>query len=570
MTLPRPLVILALAGAVGCTDGPVSPPPPVTVSCDNPAPISLAPGEFTVIDPVAAGSCIQLPAAPAGGAEHLYVALSAAGRETSTGITAGYALTGGAPGELTASEASPLAAAAADLPGAGAFQALTPAAAFHDRLRRRERLLAQSPGAAFSANLGAPPAALVPPAPGSQRTFKVCSTTDCTGFVSIAATAQHVGRKAAVYLDNSVPSGGYLQADIDSVGNLFDDYLYPIDTTAFGRESDLDGNGVVVVLLTDQVNKLSGACNAAGSVILGYFFGIDLIPSQNGSNAGEIFYGLVPDPGNSSCTISKSYAKTHLAPTFIHEFQHMISYNQHALVRGGLSEDTWLNEGLSHFAEELGARLIPNPLCTDDSGVHNCFSQFAQGDIQNGYRYLRDVEATPLVETSQSTGALAERGANWLFVRWVTDQFSTDTLGTDFTRRLVATSALGSANVAQTTGVPFPMLVSEWQLANYLDDLPGFSPASPRLQYHTWDLRATYATLNQQLPATFPRIYPLVPDSTRTGAYRRTGVLRDGSGRHLRVIQAGSAGPVDLQLSDSTASSLSTAAVPRIGVVRIR
>jgi len=40
---------------------------------------------------------------------------------------------------------------------------------------------------------------------------------------------------------------------------------------------------------------------------------------------------------------------------------------------------------------ELGARLIPNPLCTDDSGVHNCFSQFAQGDIQNGYRYLRDV-----------------------------------------------------------------------------------------------------------------------------------------------------------------------------------
>jgi hypothetical protein len=410
----------------------------------------------------------------------------------------------------------------------------------------------------------------VPPAPGSQRTFKVCSTTDCTGFVSITATAQHVGRKAAVYLDNTVPTGGYLQADIDSVGNLFDDYLYPIDTTAFGRESDLDGNGVVVVLLTDQVNKLSGACNAAGSVILGYFFGVDLIPSQNGSNAGEIFYGLVPDPGNSSCTISKSYAKTHLAPTFIHEFQHMISFNQHAVVRGGLSEDTWLNEGLSHFAEELGARLIPDPLCTDDSGVHDCFSQFAQGDIQNGYRYLRDVEATPLVETSQSTGALAERGANWLFVRWLTDQFTTDTLGTDFTRRLVATSALGSANVAQTTGVPFPLLVSQWQLANYLDDLPGFFPASPRLQYRTWNLRATYVALNQQLPATFPRVYPLIPDSTRTGAYHRTGVLRDGSGRHLRVIQAGSAAAVDLQLSDTTGSSLSTTAVPRIGVVRIR
>jgi hypothetical protein len=134
----------------------------------------------------------------------------------------------------------------------------------------------------------------------------------------------------------------------------------------------------------------------------------------------------------------------------------------------------------------------------------------------------------------------------------------------------VATSAVGSANVSQATGVPFPTLVSEWQLANYLDNLPGFTPADPRLQYRTWDLRATYATLNQQLPATFSRVYPLVPDSTRTGAYRRTGVLRDGSGRHLRVIQAGSAAAVDLQLADSTGSSLSTTAVPRIGVVRIR
>jgi hypothetical protein len=36
------------------------------------------------------------------------------------------------------------------------------------------------------------------------------------------------------------------------------------------------------------------------------------------------------------------------------------------------------------------------------------------------------------------------------------------------------------------------------------------------------------------------------------------------------VIQAGSAAAVDLQLADSTGSSLSTTAVPRIGVVRIR
>ncbi len=558
----------------GCTDTPVSPSGggnPVQVDCTASTPVSLAPGEFAVLDPTTnAGACVRIPVAGAAGAEHLYVAVAAAGRETPTSVSTSYAL-GAAPVGVTLARQQP---SLADLglvpPGASAFQAPASADRFHDMLRARERMLSQSPGAAFAARLGAPPAALAPPTLGTQRTFKVCSTTDCNAFVNVTATALHVGPKGVIYLDNSVPTGGYTQADIDSVGNLFDGYLYPIDTTAFGRESDLDNNGVVAVLLTDQVNKLSSSCNSAGSVILGYFYGADLIPSQNGSNSGEIFYGLVPDPGNSGCTISKTYARTLLAPTFIHEFQHMISFNQHVLLRGGLSEDTWLNEGLSHFAEELGGRLIPNALCTDSNGAHDCLSQFAKGDIQNGYRYLRDVEATALVETSQSTGTLAERGANWLFVRWLTDQFGSDSLGAAFTRSLVATNALGSANVAAVTGDAFGNLVTEWQLANYLDDLPGFTPASGRLTYRNWNFRATYAALNQQQPSNFPRPYPLVPDSTSTGSYSRTGTLRDGSGRHLRVIQAGSAPAVDLQLSDSTGGALATVAAPRIGIVRIR
>ena len=41
----------------------------------------------------------------------------------------------------------------------------------------------------------------------------------------------------------------------------------------------------------------------------------------------------------------------------------MISFNQHVLVRDGDAEDTWLNEGLSHYAEELGGRVVPDDLC---------------------------------------------------------------------------------------------------------------------------------------------------------------------------------------------------------------
>ena len=72
----------------------------------------------------------------------------------------------------------------------------------------------------------------------------------------------------------------------------------------------------------------------------------------------------MPDPGNRAATSRKSDAtNAFLPPTFIHEFQHMISFNQHVLVRGGTAEDTWLNEGLSHFAEELGGELMPDAVC---------------------------------------------------------------------------------------------------------------------------------------------------------------------------------------------------------------
>ena len=571
----RTPVILALCAvaAAGCSGEPISPnpggPPGQTVSCTQPAAVTLDVGGSGVFDPAAAGGCIQLPAS-APGAEHLVIALATNGTETSAGVSTSYQLKSATPAAATAAAEFPE-SSAPDLvralsPMLSSFGAPKSNAGFHALLRDRERLLSASPAVAAAFSLGATPVTAVPPVVGSTRTFKVCSSTNCNSFVDVAATAKYVGPKGAIYLDDTVPTGGYTQADIDSVGFLFDNHMYPIDTTAFGRESDLDANGVVVVLLTDQVNKLSPSCNSSGSVILGYFFGSDLVPGANGTNNGEVFYGLVPDPSNSACTISRTFTSRVLAPTFIHEFQHMISFNQHVRVRGGLSEDTWLNEGLSHFAEELGARLIPDALCYST----DCFTQYAFGDVDNAYEYLRDPEESYLVEPSSSTGTLEERGANWLFVRWLVDHFSgADSLGTGFTRALVGTTRVGAANVAATTGVAFSTLIPEWQMANYLDDLPGFTPANTRLQYRSWNFRTTYESLNSQAPSSYPVPYPLTPDSTR-GNYVRRGTLRGGSGRHLRVIQAASSSAVTLQLTDSLGAALTATTAPRIGVVRVR
>jgi hypothetical protein len=374
-----------------------------------------------------------------------------------------------------------------------------------------------------------------------------------------------VGDRVAIFVDNAAPAGGYSDTDLAAVGTLFDDFLYPIDTTAFGRESDIDANGVVIVLLTQRVNELSPRCNAEGTVILGYFFGADLLPRSSnnpGSNEAEIFYGLVPDPDNPDCDILESFARERLPATFIHEFQHMISFNQHRLVRGASAEDIWLNEGLSHFAEELGARRLPSSECASGS----CFKDFLRlGNISNAFAYLDSLEVSFLIEPGSSNGSLKERGANWLFVRWLVDHFATDSvLGTDLTRRLVATSQMGASNVAAQTGVPFSTLVPEWQMTNYLDDLSGFSQPGTRLRYKTWNFREIFAD-------SLGRAFPLNPDNTSGTSYSRTGVLRAGSGPHVLVTQAGSALPVDLLLSaPSGLEPVSSEVDARIGLVRIR
>jgi hypothetical protein len=554
-----PVLILLLGTAAlvaGCGS---TEPRPVSLDCSQASATQLDVGGFTIID-AAQTPCLRLPAAGSAGAEYIYAALATEGEETAAGVTADYRIVGSAPSAAGTASAARTLFGGAKPPDA--------AQAFHARLRNRERELSRRAAGARFDRSALVTIAPTPPAVGNQRTFEVCATTSCDNFVQSTATAKVVGQRVAIYLDDTVPNGGYTQGDLDKVGQLFDSQLYPIDTTAFGRESDLDNNGVVIVLLTPRVNALSPDCNSSGSVILGYFFGLDLMPKEVHSNDGEVFYGLVPDPGNSSCDISKDFATSFLPPVFIHEFQHMISFNQHVVMRGATAEDTWLNEGLSHYAEELGGRLIPDAEC--QPAFANCENQFITGDVSNGFEYLNDPEASFLIEPGNSTGTLAERGANWLFVHWLADHFAaTQPAGTELTRALVRTDQHGSANVEAVTGDDFSTLVGQWQLANYLDDLAGFTPQSDRLQYININLRLLYqAGFDAGL---FNKPYPLTPDVAGSGNYTVAGVLRGGSGRHVRIVQQPSEGEITFLLSGpGGTAALPSSARPRVALARIR
>lgn len=549
--LTTPLLIAAATLSAACSGSTKTPTGPV-VTCQQYQTLALVPGSFALIDPIAQGGCVNIPAAGAGGAEHLVVALSGAGQDVLYGVSSGYALNG-----------LPVGAAAAPRQSAASTGGTLPfATVFHDRLRRREGELARQL-ATTPALRAAPRPFRGPPVVGTKQVFNVCADAICSSFVQVQATAKFVGTRGAIFLDDTVPSGGYTQADIDQIGALFDGpspNMYGIDTTAFGRESDLDGNGVVIILLTDRVNQLSGSCNQTGSAVLGFFFGNDLT-NNTGSNHGEIFYGLVPDPNNTTCTISKNYALGFLPPVFIHEFHHMISFNQHVLLRGGPQPSTWLDEALSHFAEELGGRQL-GAGCPTTTSFTTCLQQFAFGDLSNSRSYLSNPEAFYLIEPDTSFGTLQERGANWLFVRWLADHYaSTPVLGTDLTRKLTQTSKVGYQNVEAATGASFPTLASMWQLANYLESQAGVPDTSGKLSYTSWNLDSAYSTP----PLGGP--YPLVPDAAPNGQYAHTGIIRGGSGHHVLITQTANAAGVNLQM---TGGATFSTAVPRLAVFRIR
>jgi hypothetical protein len=332
---------------------------------------------------------------------------------------------------------------------------------------------------------------------------------------------------------------------------------------------------VVDILMTNAVNDLTPDCT--NGRVIGYFYGGDLLPGPN-SNRAEVFYTLVPAPATPKCmAISRRATLNNLKPTLIHEFQHMISFNQHVLVRGGNSEEGWLNEALSHFAEELGGRLVPNSECPNPP-YPSCRSQYTSGDIINAYNYLKNSEAYFMVYGSQSSGTLEERGADWLFLRWTLDHFSGDSvtsiLATPTTRALVATSLTGKANIEAVTGGNFSTMIAEYLLAAYLDDGTDL-PEEPTglLRFTTWGLRAIFVNNCCNPPDNtkiFPIPFPIVPDQAGAG-YSRLGTLRGGSGRHFLVTQAANGAAIDIQvLKDSTGAALGAALVPRYGVVRIR
>jgi len=477
-----------------------------------------------------------------------------------------------ASGNLSAAASASRVLTATDPPGRLPPRRSTRAQRAADQyLRERGRELA-SVKATRRALLAAPGAISL--APDTIHNFQVLSNFTTGAFATVAARLVYSGTNLLLYVDTLSPSG-FTPGELQAFGQYFDQTLWPIDTTAFGPPSDVDQNGHIIMLMSRVVNAdtPSASCATQGYVA-GFFNPEDFNgPSDPHSNQGEIFYSVVPDPnGTFSCGHTVDDVGFAVPSVFVHELQHLISFSQHVVVGGGQPEASWLDEGMSIAAEELGSLYYearcPPPACrTDPAQLFPDSAQgFVQGFLYDSYQYgLLPDTASITLESDDQPGD-SWRGGAWLLVRWLVDQG-----GTAMYRKLELGPAGGVADIEQAAGQPFPALFADFGLALYTDSLPGLprttAPAADR--FTTRNLRQLWARLfttsgpSSNIPRAMPvALFAVTGDTS-------TAVLYPGTVTYFRLDTPASASAVSVRFAAPGGQAFPATLKPELAVFRL-
>lgn len=454
-----------------------------------------------------------------------------------------------------------------------------PADRLHDRLREAEARLRPDRsvrGAVRARAEGALAFATPAPALGTSRDFSILAgLTEPATFARATASLRFAGSHVLLYLDERA-SGSFTASELTALGRQFDEVLYPIDREAFGPESDVDGNGRIIVVLSPAVNALVRADECASfGYVTGYFFGFDLASTAPGSNRGEVFYAMTPDPGGvHSCAHSAADVARVLPATFVHELQHMISFARRVLEADGAPEVAWLNEGLSHLAEELAARYYeskyPAPAGRTAPGqlFPDSASALMLGNLRNSYRFLVAPRQHAVAACAPSSFcSTANRGASWLFLRWLADRH-----GDAAIRAMVQTGTRDARNIEQATGRSFPELFGDFVLATWSDSIVGASrgAVAERHRFATRNLRQMYNALYEAYGPLggIPRPFPLEPLELRADE-RLQSAMHPGTFDIFAIRTPSGVARLPIGFTDESGALLSPLLSPQLAIMRL-
>jgi hypothetical protein len=405
------------------------------------------------------------------------------------------------------------------------------------------------------------------------RTFNVdaVGSTGCDDPIYHSARQVASAAHVVIYEDTNNPAGGFTGAEYQTIANEFEATIYPTDVANFGTPTDLDGNGKVVILYTRVVNELTPP--GAGFVYGGFFYPRDVFPRHPTteldacptSNVTEMFYLLSADPTGSinGHVRSKEYVRENTLTTTAHELQHLINYSRRLYVnhvRG--EEQVWLDEGLSHVAEELAYYAESGRGPRQNLGKAQIASSAHQEDLyfefqgQNLGRYAEYLHA-PASNSPYATGDdLETRGAAWNLLRYLADRRN----GNDaaFWFALANGSSVGLENLSSALGSDPIALTRDWAVSVYTDDAG--IPVAPQFTQPSWNHRDIFTN------ETTVGAYPLQVTTLANGA-TSTSVMSGSAAYYKFAVAPGQQGDLRVSPAGNTVAGACTALSMTVGQV---
>jgi hypothetical protein len=199
--------------------------------------------------------------------------------------------------------------------------------------------------------------------------------------------------------------------------------------------------------------------------------------------------------------------------TLIHESKHIVSFAERfATPEEAEFEESWLEEATAQAAIEFWGRATyyadkatwkgnatyrntmycdVRPQAADCNGQPSIISDH----VFYLFDYYENVGTKAYFNAVRDDGDVY--GSGWLFVRWAADQYASDeaaffqALTHEWTRT-------GLSNIEARTGQQFVDLHTNFMMALYADDVPGFTPPSAaRYTIPSWNMRDMFQGLSQ-------------------------------------------------------------------------
>jgi hypothetical protein len=459
---------------------------------------------------------------------------------------------------------------------------------------------ARSPDARPNANVTGFTASAVPTV-GEMLTFTSARQPDgspsCDNGTELQGRVMSVGAHFVIVEEPAV-AGHLLETDYDDINADLDAFVAAVGEAYFGEPADLDGNQRVIAFFNGEPNR-------RGVPYGGFFSPYDLADPADcaNSNEAEILWLSGPDPDGELGPEPASAARTKVfAPSLIaHEYQHLLNAEQRVVLGSGLwnsghFEESWLNEGMSHVAEEVSGLYRIGASTRSNYGYSEIdalitepavFATFIGYNFFQAVEYLGAPAAVPALTTgSLMTGALAARGWGYLFLRWLADRYAVasppgivpgsaeDALFRELSRggnsHLKGVgNILHAINVVSGESPTWDDVLAQYFAAPAVDD--AHAALSEDVQFRTWDLPRLYAELEDN--PNFSGEYPLARVDIPVGPSASSTLTFDlgaSTAQYFRFHSDGASPDMRAELTSLSGADAPSGARARVIVVRTR